>query len=376
MDTGTIIIIILLAIGSIQGLIYGFILIKSTEYNKLANRILATILLLLSYRLSIQIMRLFGLGYYDSWYYIMIDISWVYGALIYFYTKAQTQTNFKFKRKDWIHFLPVVVQICCSVFVRLQNLYWDGTKESLSWLGYYGYVVWMNNSTIYIVASILIIVYAYKSQKLLNSVNEEINISTTKLTWIKRIVKSFLVYFSLVLIVLLIDLLVYKSLNNGSYFYFTRFYYYPFFVGIAVMTYWIGLEGFARRNDPELTIKTMMNPDELERLKSISRKLENAMENDKLFKDQELSLNSISEQLNIKPYLISKSLSEVYNKRFNDFVNEYRVKEVQSLLLNSNNSKYTLLSIAMDAGFNSKSSFNRAVKKQLGILPSELKGKK
>jgi AraC-like DNA-binding protein len=100
------------------------------------------------------------------------------------------------------------------------------------------------------------------------------------------------------------------------------------------------------------------------------------MENDKLFKDQELSLNSISEQLNIKPYLISKSLSEIYNKRFNDYVNEYRVKEVQSLLQNSNNSKYTLLSIAMDAGFNSKSSFNRAVKKQLGILPSELKRKK
>ena len=97
------------------------------------------------------------------------------------------------------------------------------------------------------------------------------------------------------------------------------------------------------------------------------------MEKDKLFKDQELSLNSIAKQLNIKPYLISKSLNEVYNKRFNDFVNEYRVKEVQSLLQNSDNSKYTLLSIAMDAGFNSKSSFNRAVKKQLGILPSELK---
>ncbi|MDT0540704.1 MULTISPECIES: helix-turn-helix domain-containing protein [Croceitalea] len=376
MDLGTIVIILLLAIGSIQGLIYGFILLKSNKYNRLANRILAVILLLLSYRLSIQIMRLFGLGYYDSWYYIMIDISWVYGALIYFYTKAQTQSNYKFSSKDWVHFLPLVIQIFCSVFVRLQNLYWDGTKESLSWLGYYGYVVWMNNSTIYIVASILIIAYAFKSQKLLNSVDERFEIDITKLAWIKRIIKSFLVYFSLVLFVLLVDLVIYKSINDGSYFYFTRFYYYPFFIGIAVITYWIGLEGFSRRNDPELTIKTIINPDDLERLKDISKKLENAMENDKLFKDQELSLKSVAEQLNIKPYLISKSLSEIYNKRFNDFVNEYRVKEVQSLLQNSNNSKYTLLSLAMDAGFNSKSSFNRAVKKQFGISPSELKIKK
>ena len=376
MKTGTILIIILLAIGSIQGLIYGFILLKSTKYNKVANRILAIILLLLSYRLSIQIMRLFGLGYYDSWYYFMIDISWVYGPLIYLYTRAQTQPDYKFSRKDWIHFIPVIIQIICSVFVRLQNLYWDGTKESLSWLGYYGYVLWMNNSTIYIVASILIIIYALKSQKLLNSVDEKFEIDTTKLAWIKRIIKSFLVYFSLVLFVLLADLLVYKTITDGSYFYFTRFYYYPFFIGIAIITYWIGLEGFSRRNDPELVIKPTINAGHLERLKSISRKLENAMEVDKLYKDQELSLNSIAEQLNIKPYLISKSLSEIYNKRFNDFVNEYRVKEVQSLLQNSDSSRYTLLSIAMDAGFNSKSSFNRAVKKQLGISPSELKVKK
>jgi len=321
-------------------------------------------------------MRLFGLGYYDSWYYIMIDLSWIYGALIYLYTRAQTQSKYKFSRKDWIHFLPVIIQIICSVFVRMQNLYWDGTKESLSWLGYYGYVVWMNNSTIYIVASILIIFYAFKSQKLLSSLDEKFEIDPTKLTWIKRIIKSFLVYFSLVLLVLLVDLVIYKTINDGSYFYFTRFYYYPFFIGIAIITYWIGLEGFSRRNDPELTIKTTINTENLERLKRISKMLENAMEIDQLYKDPELSLNSIADQLNIKPYLISKSLSEIYNKRFNDFINEYRVKEVQILLQNSNNSKYTLLSLAMDAGFNSKSSFNRAVKKQFGISPSELKIKK
>jgi AraC-like DNA-binding protein len=49
---------------------------------------------------------------------------------------------------------------------------------------------------------------------------------------------------------------------------------------------------------------------------------------------------------------------------------------VQRLLEDPANSKYTLLSLAMDAGFNSKSSFNRAIKKQLGISPSELKLKK
>lgn len=321
-------------------------------------------------------MRLFGIGYYDAWYYIIIDLSWVHGALIYCYTKAQTERHFTIKNKDWIHFLPVIIQVGFSIFVRLQNLYWDGTKESLSWLGYYGYVVWMNNSTIYIVASILIIFYTYKSQKLLISVNENFEIATKKLQWMKRIIHSFLVYFSFVLCILLIDLVIYKSANESSYFYFNRFYYYPFFIGIAILTYWIGLEGFSRRNDPELSIKNTINADDLERLKVISEKIQKAMEEDKLYKDQELSVNSLAEELHIKPYLISKSLNEIYNQRFNDYVNTYRVKEVQDLLKDAENSKYTLLSLAMDAGFNSKSSFNRAVKKQLGISPSELKFKK
>ena len=277
------------------------------------------------------------------------------------------------KKNDWVHFLPLGIQVICSVFVRLQNLYWDGTRESLSWLGYYGYVVWMNNSTIYIVACSLIIFYSYKSHQLLKGLSENYEIDHNKLLWIKRIIKSFLIYFSIVLLVLLSDLLIYKSLNNGSYFYFTRFYYYPFFIGIAILTYWIGVEGFSRRNDPELTVKTKTNPEDVAKLKEISKTLNEVMVHEKLYKDPELSLNTLAKHLGIKSYLISKSLKEIENKRFNDFVNEYRVNEVKELLKDSNSAKFTLLSIAMDAGFNSKSSFHRAVKKQLGILPSELK---
>lgn len=376
MEISEIIIVLLLSVGLIQGIIFGFILFKSTTRNKIPNRILAVILFLLSYRLWVQIMRLFGLGYYDGWYYMMIDLSWIHGALLYFYIKAQTQPNFEFKKKDWIHALPVFIQMICSVFVRLQNLYWDGTRESLSWLGYYGYVVWMNNSTIYLIASILIIFYTYKARKLLHSIHQSLEITEAKLTWIKRIINSFLVYFSLVLLVLLSDLLIHQFTSKDSYFYFTRFYYYPFFIGIAILTYWIGLEGFSRRNEAEISVRNTIPSDELERLKMIAEKLKNAMTKDKLYRDQELSLNSLAEQLNLKAYLISKSLSMVMDKRFNDFVNEYRVKEIQLLLQDADNSKYTLLSLAMDAGFNSKSSFNRAVKKHLGISPSELKMEK
>ncbi|SHH47731.1 helix-turn-helix transcriptional regulator [Winogradskyella jejuensis] len=373
MEISKIFIIILLSLGAIQGIIYGIILFRSTSQNKLANRILSIILFILSYRLIVQVMRLFGIGYYDAWYYAMIDISWIHGALLYFYTKAHLYSKFKFKTKDLWHFIPVALQIIFSIFVRLQNLYWDGTKESLSWLGYYGYVVWMNNPTIYIVASILIIIYTYKALQLLKSGREKSLIQDKRQSWIRRIIRSFLIYFSFVLIVLLADLIAFSAANEDSYFYFIRFYYYPFFIGLAVLTYWIGLEGFARRNEKEEAKKNPISKEDFDKLKRISEQVEEVMRNQKLYKDPELSLNSLGKTLDIKPYLISRSVSEVFDVRFNDYINKYRVNEVQELLKDEENFKYTLLSLALEAGFNSKSSFNRAIKKHLGILPSDLK---
>ncbi|GAB4517850.1 MAG: hypothetical protein Tsb004_28260 [Allomuricauda sp.] len=373
MEIENVFLIVVLAIAAIQGVIYGFILFKSVANNKMANRILAVMLLLLSYRLIVQIMRLFGLGYYDTWYYFMIDLSWVHGALIYFYTRARTSLGFRFQKRDLWHFLPLGLQVAISIFVRLQNLYWDGTRESLSWLGYHAYAIWMNNSTIYVVASILILIYVVKSKKLIAAANEKYHIPNAQLGWIKRIIHAFLVYFSVVLLILVADMLVFTSYNYGDYFYFTRFYYYPFFIGMGVLTYWIGMEGFSRRHDPTLTEKAVIDQDELVKLQAIAEKVRTVMERDRLYRDQELSLQMLADVVAVKPYLVSKSLSEVLDKRFNDFVNEYRVAEVQRLLRNPQNSKYTLLSLAMDVGFNSKSSFNRAIKKHLGVMPSELR---
>ena len=56
---------------------------------------------------------------------------------------------------------------------------------------------------------------------------------------------------------------------------------------------------------------------------------------------------------------------------FNDFINKYRVIEVKEKLANSANSHLTIMSLAYDAGFNSKATFNRAFKKHTGENPSK-----
>lgn len=373
MGITNIFIIILLCIGAIQGLVFGFILLRSKKHNKAANFFLAVLLFLLSYRLIIQVMRLFGVGYYDGWYYFMLDLSWVHGALLYFYARTQITNNFKLNRNDWIHFVPLLIQICFSLFVRLQNIYWDGTRESLTWLGYWGYVLWMNNATIYIVASSLIIFYAHYSEKMLKASNDLEQIGPVRIKWVTKILRAFKIYFAIVLVILLTDLIIYNIVTGNSYFYFERFYFYPFFIGLAVLTYWLGLEGFSRRNRQDPVKKKQLSNSEKNRLIEIAMLLEGSMAEKKLYRKQDISISLLAKELDVKSYLISKCLNEIIKKKFNDYINEFRVKEVQRLLKDSKNAKYTLLSLAMEAGFNSKSSFNRAVKKQLGITPNELK---
>jgi AraC-like DNA-binding protein len=373
MDSLSIFLVILFLIGAVQGIVFGTILLQSKQKNVLANRLLAGLLFLLSYRLILQSMRLFGLGHYDTWYYFMLDLSWANGPLLYFYVKALIRPEFGFRQKDWLHFIPVFIQIGFSIFVRLQNLYWDGTRESLSWAGYWGYVVWMNYSTIYVVASTLIIVYARKALSLLQEEVEGIQIQEEHMQWIRKIVRSFLVYFSIVLAILIADLLIYNVSLGNSYFYFTRFYYYPFFIGISVLTYWIGIEGFKRKDEEGIQKQQVLPDAKQQQLEHLAERLNELMQDEQLYKNPTLTINELAEQLGVKGYLLSLCLKQIFQEKFSDYINGLRVKEVQHLLKDPKKAHYTLLSLAMEAGFNSKSSFNRAVKKHLGILPSSMR---
>ena len=69
--------------------------------------------------------------------------------------------------------------------------------------------------------------------------------------------------------------------------------------------------------------------------------------------------------------LLSRVINVGYNLNFNDFINGYRIKEVLSKIDDQQHKKVTLLGIALDSGFNSKATFNRAFKKQMGITPIE-----
>lgn len=102
-----------------------------------------------------------------------------------------------------------------------------------------------------------------------------------------------------------------------------------------------------------------------------SQMLENLMITKKPFKDPDLSLSTLALELNLTPNQLSQVINQAFKKNFYEFVNSYRIEEVIQKLANGEGKTVTLLGIALDAGFNSKATFNRFFKKHTGKTPSE-----
>jgi AraC-like DNA-binding protein len=110
-----------------------------------------------------------------------------------------------------------------------------------------------------------------------------------------------------------------------------------------------------------------------ERAAAIARQLLLLMEKEKPFVKPELTLPELADKLAVFPHHLSQVINREMNKSFFDFVNEYRVREAKKLLSSTRYSHLSILGIALEVGFNSKSAFYTAFNKYAGITPSEFR---
>lgn len=345
----------ILAIGAVQGIVLGVLLWRSPSRRRSANRWLAVILFFIAYRLTTQILKGAGLISIHSFtYHLFLEYNWIYGALLWFYVRSYLDPAQRTDRRDWKHFLPVGLQFLFSNFVKIQNFYWDGTRESLSAAGYYGYILWMHTPLIPVVAFLLLAWYAARSLRLLGD-------SPGQAKWLNPLLWSFLIVGIVQPLIAVTDFLFFDYAFNP-------FYVYPLYITMALLLYWLGLAGFIHRHDP---LSTPPDAGQREQWREVLDILTQRMERDRLFLDPQLTVDSLAEATGVKAYRISQALNRQLGKSFNDYVNEFRVAEVGRLLLAESHQHYTLLAVALEAGFNSKASFNRAVKKCKGLSPSQ-----
>jgi len=108
-----------------------------------------------------------------------------------------------------------------------------------------------------------------------------------------------------------------------------------------------------------------------EKIQSIKKEILDLMINHKAFMDPSLTVFKMGKELEVNSKYVSQVVNQEFNKNFISFVNEYRVKEVQEMMTEARYENLTLEGMALKAGFKSKSSFNIAFKKEIGMTPSQ-----
>jgi len=116
--------------------------------------------------------------------------------------------------------------------------------------------------------------------------------------------------------------------------------------------------------------KSQLSP---EQAKDIYQKLNKFVIDEKAFARSELSLDEVASGINVTSHTLSQLLNVFIKKNFFNYVNEHRVNFVKQMLTDADFDKFSLMGIAEEAGFNSKSSFNRIFKKETGMTPSQYK---
>lgn len=356
----------IILIGAVQGFILSCLLFFSRK-NLLRNKLLAWLILLI----SLASIRLYGSenGWFNNpvmkWLETIVPMIVVMpaGPLIYFYVRATLQPDFTIGRKEKRHFYPALIDIVPQL------------TAVIFFIGVFAHVfvpdaspwgIFIDEYNVYsdIPRWISISVYVYLSSKLLSDQ------PTGQLTWLRQMVMAFLI-FQLIWLCYLIPYVIPKYTG----FMLDTFNWYPVYVPLAILVYWLGIRGYIVSQTESAQIKKVASLD-AELVDKTIHSLRAAMETDKLYLNPTLTVAIVADHTGVPAKNISAILNQHLQKSFNEFVNEYRVNAIGQRLLNGETRELTIAGLAYEGGFNSLSTFQRAFKSVTGLTPSEFLAEK
>lgn len=298
----------------------------------------------------------------------------LYGPLLWGYVRGLIFEKPGFKRIEILHFAPFILLLGIAFFFRDPEKILEPepfSQEYPSWFARSIYDILIFSSiTVY---SILVFIALTKHKR---RIREHFSFTSGKITLVWLLFFSITVYVSFCLTYLgkgISWLVMDLSFDPKIFIY----------IGLTLISFAFSFYGYRQASifhypssakNPVSSskhtahyVKSGLSQSELQ---AFATSLSVAMETKQLFLNPELTLSEVSEHLQIPKHYLTQALSSVLHKNFYQFINEYRVKEVIVKLEKQDIQRFTLLAIAYDSGFNSKSTFNSVFKRITGQTPS------
>lgn len=309
-------------------------------------------------------------GYREVLFFVPFQQLFLIGPVVYFYTRSLLDSQYKVKQTEWWHLLLPALYLLYSLIVFAVDellldtyyFYADGRDQDFD--------PWYQISGHFSIFSYTLLSLGYYRGYRRRIVEQLSFADTVQYRWVFR----FLIVLLLIVSLWLLLFLFYPRWGAFG----AKWWYYAAF---GALSYYIGLGGYANRVESSLAVhlqptvpSSMGSPsqkteDPPQHLEPLKERLLEIMEKEALYRNSTLTLSDLATELQVT----SKQVSIVVNRRmgvnFNDFVNRYRVEAVKQAFARGDQHERTLLGIALDCGFNSKTTFNRVFKRMTGKTP-------
>jgi AraC-like DNA-binding protein len=377
--------IILLTVGIIIGVFSGIVLLFTTA-NKSANKYLAALVficvgaLIHNFLLDATIYE-----QYPKLYFLPVILSLGIGPLLYLYIQKLIGTRVLKSNIVFLHLLPLLIQFLVYLFCFVQT---PEAKYTI-WKDWYEPLI----KPIQIFAVyVSVFSYLYFSYELFLEYKLKLNqfySNTDKITmsWLPILLRIFLIYYALSLIFLIVSAL-FKI--QGDYFPSDLIRYIIIFIIAVFAIKQTSLNSVQHNleslNSEENQQESFIQAAPLEKIildQSIDKAKEKEVdtfllqriielvEQEQLYLNPELTIADIADRLNFSTKTISQTINLGLLKSFSTFINQYRVNVFKERLASGKHKHLSILGLAFECGFNSKSSFNRIFKEVTGHVPKE-----
>jgi len=355
----------LILFGSVQGVILAFALNHIKKRNRSANRILAIFILLISLVLLSRLVYVEGFPLVRQYprLYLIPDIPlFLYGPLFYFYIRSLLNRDTITLKKSWLHFLPSLIHILImSVYL------FESREEYIRRLMQSDLIElpWAPFLAIFQAA-----VYVFYSYIIYRHYIERINESVSYTNSIKYL-QTIFILITICWLAWLISQLG-PSLKSILGLEFVN--YNIAWVALSFTTFFLAYFAIVQQDIfrlPIITTKYEKSGLSSSQLRELQEKLAKYMVTQKPYLNPRLTLGDLAQMIGTTQKDLSRVINEGFGMNFFDFINKYRVDEFKELSAKKNYKNMTMLAIAFDAGFNSKTTFNTVFKKHTHLTPRE-----
>lgn len=364
----------IILLGILQGFILTSLLFFSGKQQP-ANRLLAALIGLIT--LASLNIYLLDAAWLDSHIllHILADtlplvVIMPLGPLIGFYVQATMDPAFRMGCKQYRHFWPVVLDLfpyCLLLVADIGSLTGTMSKGQRGWVSNF-----IDQYNVYsdIPRWLSLTIYLWLSHQYIRRYKKRQELPEPGIRWLRQFLLLFLVFqgiWLLYLIPYVIPATRQALLNAVDW--------YPIFVPLAILIYWLGLKGYLVAHGPAVEnthkerVPVATRLPETTAQQFITR-LRNIMEEEKLYLDPALSVNGLAHQAGMAPKTVSAVLNQHLDKSFSTFVNEYRVEAFKKRIQQPGAASLTIPGIAMECGFSSVATFQRIFKQLTGATPS------